>query len=94
MTFLARLVLILAGAASAVFGAHGVVVYSSKMEIFFKDPQALFLEIEVPEAFREAIEWMSLKGLQSWIIPAVFIAIGIAFWVMAGKISPPKKTAA
>jgi hypothetical protein len=60
--------------------------------VFFKDPQYLFLEIEVPEAFRGIIEWMSLKGIQSWIIPAVFIAIGLVFWTLAGKMSSAKKS--
>jgi hypothetical protein len=88
---LAVIIMVAAGAAFAILGAHGIVVYSSKLEALFKNPQKLFLEIEVPEAFRGTIEWMSLKGIQSWIIPAVFIAIGVVFWVLAGKISSVKK---
>jgi hypothetical protein len=86
---LAVIIMVAAGAAFAVLGAHGIVAYSSNMEALSKDPQKLFLEIEVPEAFRGTIEWMS--NLQSWIIPAVFIAIGIVFWVLAGKISTKKQ---
>ena len=90
MTFLAKLVLILAGAASVVFGAHGLVVYFSRLEALFKDPQSLFLEIEVPEAFRGAIEWMTIKGFQSWVIPAVFVAIGIGLWMLQSNIRSQK----
>jgi hypothetical protein len=90
-TFLAVIIMVAAGAAFAILGTHGIMVYSSKLEALFKDPQKLFLEIEVPEAFRGTIEWMSLKGIQSWIIPAVFIAIGIVFWILSGKISSVKK---
>jgi hypothetical protein len=91
MTTLVILVLIIIGVAFVVYGAHGIVVYASKLEALFKDPEKLFLEIEVPEAFRGAIEWMTVKGLQSWIIPAVFIAIGIVFCVLATRISSTKK---
>jgi hypothetical protein len=90
-TLLAVVIMVAAGAAFATFGAHGIVVYASKLEVFFKDPQKLFLEIEVPEAFRGTIEWMTLKGLQSWIIPALFIGIGVVFWAAASKISTVKK---
>jgi hypothetical protein len=90
-TLLAVLVMVAAGAAFAILGTHGVVVYSSKLEALFKDPEKLFLEIEVPDVLRGTIEWMTLKGIQSWIIPAVFIVIGIVFWVFAGKISTVKK---
>jgi hypothetical protein len=90
-TFLAVIVMVAAGAAFATFGAHGIVVYASKFEALFKDPQKLFLEIEVPEAFRGTIEWMTLKGLQSWIIPTVFIVIGVVFWIAASKISTRKQ---
>jgi hypothetical protein len=91
MPTLVILVLIIIGVAFAVYGAHGILVYASKLEALFKDPQKLFLEIEVPEAFRGAVEWMTVKGLQSWIIPAVFIVIGIGFCFLATRISSAKK---
>jgi hypothetical protein len=91
MTFLARLVLIVVGLASAVFGAHGLVVYFGGLEALLKNPQDLFLEIEVPEAFRGAIEWMWYRGIESWVIPAVFIAIGIVFLFLVSKITAAKK---
>jgi hypothetical protein len=90
-TLLGVLIMAAAGAAFAVFGAHGIVVYASKLEVLFKDPRKLFLEIEVPETFRGTVEWMTWKGFQSWIIPALFIAVGIVFWVLAGKIRTVKK---
>jgi len=92
LTFLARLVLILAGAASIAFGVHGLVVYFSPLEVLFKDPQQLFLEVEVPEAFRGAIEWMSLKGFQSWAIPAVFVGLGVVIWAASSQISNKRTT--
>jgi hypothetical protein len=91
MPTLVILVLIIIGVAFAIYGAHGILVYTSKPEALSKDPQQLFLAIEMPEAFRGALEWMTEKGLQSWIIPAVFIAIGIVFCVLATRIRSAKK---
>jgi hypothetical protein len=91
MPTLVILVLIIIGLAFLVYGTHGVVVYASKLEAMFKDPEKLFLEIEMPEAFRAAIEWMTVKGLQSWIIPVVFIIIGIVFCALATRIRSTKK---
>jgi hypothetical protein len=91
MSTLVILVLIIIGVAFMVYGAHGIVVYASKLEALFKDPEKLFLEIEMPEAFRGAVEWMAQRGLQSWIIPVVFVVIGIVFCVLATRISSMKK---
>jgi hypothetical protein len=88
-TFLAVIIMVAAGAAFVLLGTHGIVAYSSKLDALSKDPEKLFLKIEAPEAFRGVIEWMS--SIQSWIIPALFITVGIVFWVLAGKISTVKK---
>jgi hypothetical protein len=91
MTTLVILVLIIIGVAFGVYGAHGIFVYVSKIEALSKDPQQLFLAIEMPEAFRGAVEWMTARGLESWIVPIVFIIIGIGFCFLATRISSTKK---
>jgi hypothetical protein len=91
MPTLIILVLIIIGVAFMVYGAHGIVVYASRLEALLKNPEKLFLEIEMPEAFRSAVEWMTQRGLQSWIIPVVFVVIGIVFCVLATRISTIKK---
>jgi hypothetical protein len=68
-------------AALIVFGAHGIYVYFSRLEVFFKgDVAALFLSIQMPAQLQSVVEWMSIKGAQSWFIPAVFVALGIVLW--------------
>jgi len=68
-------------AALIVYGAHGIYVYFSRAEIFFKgDLAALFLSIQMPTQLQDVVEWMSVKGVQSWFIPAVFVALGIVLW--------------
>jgi hypothetical protein len=89
-----RLVLSLAGVVAAVLGAHGLVVSIMGAEAFAKDPQELFLVVQVPEAFRSTIQWMSYRGADSWVIPAVFIAVALALWFISARIHAPKKQAA
>lgn len=65
-----------------VLGAHGLYVHVSFMEaiealLTGEHLADLFLTVEVPEPLGEAVTWMSMKGLQSWFIPACFIAGGI-----------------
>jgi len=63
-----------------VLGAHGIYVYSSRLEVLFGvKTQQLFLVVNAP-AFKSSIMWMSDKAFQSWIIPAVFVAAGILLW--------------
>lgn len=70
-------------AAVIIFGAHGIYVYFSRMQAFLKgDIAALFLTIQMPAELRDMVEWMSIKGIQSWFIPAVFVAAGIALWYL------------
>jgi hypothetical protein len=68
-------------AAVIIFGVHGIYVYFSRMEAFLEGNIAsLFLVIQMPAGLQDAVEWMSLKGMQSWVIPAAFVAVGIALW--------------
>ena len=62
-------------------GLHGVWVYCSGLELLFgADGGKLFLEIDLPMRISELVSWMSGKGFQSWIIPAIFIVIGFLMW--------------
>jgi hypothetical protein len=94
INFFVRLVLSLAGVVAAILGAHGLVVYFMGEEAFSKDPQDLFLAVQVPEAFKSTIQWMSYRGADSWIIPAVFVAIALVLWFIQGRIRMAKKQAA
>jgi hypothetical protein len=82
-----KLILICASIFAIVLGAHGVWVYFSRLELLFGgEASKLFLELEVPIRLQAPIEWMSLKGLQSWFIPAVFIVIGLVIWYWQSRI--------
>jgi hypothetical protein len=82
-----KIILILASIFAIVLGAHGVYVYFSRLELLFGGEESkLFLALGVPTWLRAPIEWMSIKGLQSWFIPAVFIVIGLAIWYWQSKI--------
>ena len=94
MNLLARFLLIVFGGAIILLGVHGLIVYFSPLEVFFKDPSSLFLEIDVPSKFQSMIEWMSTKGLQSWGIPVLFICIGLCCWFLQTKLHSSKTTKA
>ena len=70
------------GLLGIVLGAHGLYVYFSRVEVFLfgGEAQKLFLTFEVPMRLREAVMWMSAKGIQSWFIPAAVLAGGIIVW--------------
>jgi hypothetical protein len=82
-----KIILILASIFAIVLGAHGVYIYFSRLELLFGgEASKLFLALGVPAWLRAPIEWMSIKGLQSWFIPAVFIVIGLIIWYWQSKI--------
>jgi hypothetical protein len=37
----------------------------------------LFLAWDVPDQFRDWVLWVTVKGLESWVVPAVIIVAGI-----------------
>jgi len=68
-------------------GTHGLWVYFNAIEVFFgKDPEKLYLSIEVPIRLQPIIYWMSYRGLHSWILPAVFVVIGFVLWYWQSRI--------
>jgi hypothetical protein len=82
-----KVILICASIFAIVLGAHGIYVYFSRLELLFGgEASKLFLMLEVPVGLQAVIEWMSLKGLQSWFIPAVFIFIGLVIWYWQSNI--------
>jgi len=92
--FFIRLVLSLAGVVAMILGAHGLVVYFMGEEALFKDPRDLFLAVQVPGAFQSPIEWMSFRGVDSWVIPAIFVALALVLWFVQGRIRVAKNQAA
>ena len=76
-----KIILLIASIVSIVLGAHGIWVYFSRLELIFGGQASkLFLALEVPLKLRPMIEWMSMKGFQSWFVPAVFIVLGLIVW--------------
>jgi hypothetical protein len=64
-------------------GAHGLYAYFHPLETLFSSTQdRLFFAISVPTQVSGLVNWMSLKGFQSFFVPAVFVAcgIGLIWW--------------
>ena len=74
-----KLALILGGIFGVVIGAHGLYIHFSTIELLFggKNPSDLFLAVDVPHWLDGIIEWSSLKGFESWVIPAIIIIAGL-----------------
>ncbi len=69
------------GALGIVLGAHGIYVYFNRIETLLGgEASKLFLTLDVPIRLREVVVWASLRGLQSWIIPALLLVGGIWLW--------------
>ena len=72
-----------------ILGSHGLYAYFYPLEsmaaLFTQSQSELFFAIEVPAGIDDIVEWMSLKGLQSWFIPAIVSLLGIAFISYAFK---------
>jgi hypothetical protein len=82
-----RIAVYLGAIALIVLGAHGVYVYTSRIEVFFgAQTTKLFLTMTVPMPVQKTVTWMSGKGFESWIIPAVFIVGGILLWKFEAEI--------
>ena len=53
-------------------------VYFSRLELIFGgEATKLFLSVDMPIRLQSAVQWMSVKGVQSWFIPAAVLAGGI-----------------
>jgi len=73
------------GALGTVLSAHGIYVYFNRMETLLGgEGSKLFLIIDIPIRLQEFVEWASLRGLQSWIIPALLFVGGIWLWNYSG----------
>lgn len=77
-----KLALIGASIFTVILGTHGLYVYFSYLETIFDAPSwgKLFLALEVPSRLASVVTWMTVKGLQSWFIPASFIVGGLVLW--------------
>lgn len=82
-----KILLIIISIFAIVLGAHGIYVYASRLEVLFgAEPSKLFFAVTMPAGLRDVVEWMSVKGFESWLIPAAFIAIGIGIWYWQSRI--------
>jgi hypothetical protein len=81
-----KLTLILAVIFSALLGIHGLYAYASRADILFGDePSDLFLALSVP-IIAPAVEWISLKALSSWLIPAGLLIVAVILWAIQRQI--------
>jgi hypothetical protein len=86
-----KIVLLAAGLYGIVLGAHGLYVRFSLTELLLKISQTgndsveykLFLAIQVPSWFQSSVYWSTLKGMQSWVLPAIVTAAGFLAFVRA-----------
>lgn len=89
-----KITLILGGFVAFLLAAHGLYVHFSLWEAVFSVMFApeiwskLFLSLPVGP-LGDVVLWMSIKGFQSWIIPASFIPLGALLWWLASKIHTP-----
>ena len=64
-----------------ILGGHGLYAYFYPLEtlvsLFTESQAKLFFAIEVPAELTDVVTWMSLKGLQSWFVPAVITLLGL-----------------
>lgn len=74
-----KLAIMLAGAVGVILGAHGLYVHFSILELILeaKNPADLFLALDVPSQLDGAVTWVSMKGLESWFIPAGLVVVGL-----------------
>ena len=92
LIIITRIIFVVAGFVVMILGVHGLVVYFNRCDIIFgKDPFKLFFAMDMPSGLDSWVEWMSIKGLQSWGIPVVFIVIAILLWYGQSKIKSPLK---
>ena len=90
LIIIVRIVFVVAGFVVMILGAHGLVVFLNRYDLIFgKDPFKLFLAIDMPSGLQSWVEWMSIKGIQSWGIPVVFIVIAVLLWYAQSKIKSP-----
>jgi hypothetical protein len=79
-----------------ILGAHGIYVYSSisglnifeLAEVASGGPLShkLFLSIGVPSWFQSSVCWMSIRGVQSWVIPAIIVVAGSFLFITGWRI--------
>ncbi len=73
-----KVVLLCISIVAVALGSHGLYVYFSRLELLFGgEAGKLFLSFGMPIRLVPVVEWISLKGLQSWFIPAVFVVVGL-----------------
>jgi hypothetical protein len=77
-----KFVAIVIGLALIIYGAHGLYAYFYRLEFLIghSNEAKLFGAISMPWHFPEYLEWMTEKGIQSWVLPGVVVAAGMGIW--------------
>jgi hypothetical protein len=83
---LAKLALICAGVVGLVLGTHGLYIccYFKLADVGMISStlsseeclSRLFLAWDVPSLFRDSVLWVTIRGLESWVVPAVLVVAG------------------
>lgn len=64
-----------------IFGAHGLYAYFNTWDtigaLMSENYDKLFFAISVPHQISGLVSWMSLRGLQSFFVPAIFLLVGL-----------------
>jgi len=77
-----RVAIVLMGLVLVVLGVHGLYVHFSLWDVLLSSAsggwtgQELLTVWTVPSPMGDWVEWMTGKGIQSWVIPAVFVVGG------------------
>lgn len=87
-------------AVSTILGAHGLYVHFSRLETVSrfvfgsqKDMNKLFLVVDLPDFADKYIGWMTVKGFESWFVPAVFAVGGVLLWLNSRKLADSIRSA-
>jgi hypothetical protein len=110
---LTKVALVCAGALGVILGAHGLYIYfklssfrgmlitAAAMESSNLSPEQylsrLFLAWGVPNPFRDWVLWATVRGFESWFVPAVLFVAGVfllgaqADWVPQFRLGSPVK---
>jgi len=70
-------------------GIHGLYLHVSRFDEMTEgiNTSDLFLELNTPSFFDGTVKWASIKGFDSWLIPACLLVTGIVLWKIQNKIS-------
>ena len=88
-----KIILECASGVLIILGAHGLYVTTHRLEALFGGGvDRLFLSIGMPSFLGSVVEWMSVKGFMSWVVPFIFVAVGLVVGFLGWKIQGKPKS--